>query len=51
MNKFLAAAANSDVWAERWLVVNGAVPLGGHSPGKVKMSGEPVKVVNVAPGG
>ena len=48
MNKFLAAAANRDVWKERWLVVNGAVPLGGHSPGKVKMSGAPVKVVNVA---
>ena len=48
MNKFLAAAANSGVWAERWLVVNGAVPLGGHSPGKVSMSGAPVKVVNVA---
>ena len=48
MNKFLAGAANQDVWAERWLVVNGAVPLGGHSPGKVAMSGAPVKVVNVA---
>ena len=48
MNKFLAAAANSDVWQERWVVVNGAVPLGGHSPGKVRMSGAPVKVVNVA---
>ncbi len=48
MNKFLAAAANAEVWAERWLVVNGTVPLGGHSPGKVKMSGATVKVVNVA---
>ena len=48
MNKFLAGAANQDVWAERWLVVNGAVPLGGHSPGKISMSGAPVKVVNVA---
>ena len=47
MNKFLAAAANTGVWAERWLVVNGDVPLGGHSPGKVSMSGAPVKVVNV----
>ena len=48
LDKFLSAAANSAVWAERWLVVNGAVPLGGHSPGKVSMSGAPVKVVNVA---
>ncbi|MYK92355.1 MAG: hypothetical protein F4026_09570 [Synechococcus sp. SB0669_bin_8] len=48
MNKFLAAAADRDIWAERWLVVNGAVPLGGHTPGKVAMSGAPVKVVNVA---
>ncbi len=48
MDKFLAAAANPAVWTERWVVVNGAVPLGGHSPGKVKMSGAPVKLVNVA---
>ena len=48
MNKFLSAAADRDIWTERWLVVNGAVPLGGHSPGKVAMSGAPVKVVNVA---
>ena len=48
LDKFLSAAANPAVWAERWLAVNGAVPLGGHSPGKVSMSGAPVKVVNVA---
>ena len=48
LNKFLAAASNAAVWAERWMVVNGAVSLGGHSPAKVSMSGEPVKVVNVA---
>ena len=48
MDKFLAAAADSRVWTERWLVVNGAVQPGGHSPGKVAMSGAPVKVVNVA---
>ena len=48
MNKFLAAAADRGIWAERWLAVNGAVPLGGHTPGKVAMSGAPVKVVNVA---
>ncbi len=48
MNKFLAAAADRNIWAERWLAVNGAVPLGGLTPGKVAMSGAPVKVVNVA---
>ena len=48
MNKFLAAAANAGVWTERWVVVNGAVLLGGHSPGKVKMSGAAVKVANIA---
>ena len=48
MNKFLSAAADRDIWTERWLVVNGAVPLGGHTPGKVAMSGAPVRVVNVA---
>ncbi|MDE0669737.1 MAG: DEAD/DEAH box helicase family protein [bacterium] len=48
LDKFLAAAAKSDIWAERWLAVNGAVPLGGHSPGKVSMSGAPLKVLNVA---
>lgn len=48
LNKFLAAASNADVWSERWMVVNGAVSLGGHSPSKVSMSGTPVKVVNIA---
>ena len=48
MDKFLAAAADKDIWAERWLATNGNVRLGGHSPGKAAMSGVPVKVVNVA---
>ncbi|MCY4271013.1 MAG: DEAD/DEAH box helicase family protein [bacterium] len=48
MNKFLSAAADKDIWAERWLAVNGNVPISGHSPGKVAMSGTPVKLVNVA---
>ena len=48
INKFLAAAANPEIWAERWLVVNGAVPLGGYSEGKASMSGAALKVVNVA---
>ncbi|MCY4195123.1 MAG: hypothetical protein OXF04_12675 [bacterium] len=48
LNKFLAAASDKAVWAERWLVVNGAVALGGYSPAKAAMSGASVKVVNVA---
>ncbi|WP_419853446.1 DEAD/DEAH box helicase family protein [Candidatus Poriferisodalis sp.] len=48
LNKFLSAAANAEIWCERWLVVNGAVRLAGYSPGKAKMSGAEVKVVNVA---
>ena len=48
MDKFLSASADRSIWAERWVAVNGAVRLGGHSPGKVAMSGAPLKVVNVA---
>ena len=48
MDKFLHASSNTTIWAERWLVVNGAVALGGHSEGKIEMSGFPVKLVNVA---
>ena len=48
IDKFLGAAADREIWAERWLVVNGAVPLGGYSEGKASMSGVPLKVVNVA---
>lgn len=48
LDKFLAAATDREVWAERWLVVNGAVSLGGYSPAKAAMSGSPVKVVNIA---
>ena len=48
LNKFLAAASNAEIWAERWMAVNGAVSLGGYSPAKVAMSGAPVKTVNVA---
>lgn len=47
LDKFLAAAADKATWAERWLVVNGAVALGGYSPGKAAMSGAPVKVENL----
>ena len=48
MGGFLDAAAHKDIWAERWLVVNGAVALGGHAPGKAAMSGASLRVVNVA---
>ena len=48
MDKFLSASADRDIWAERWVAVNGNVGLSGHSPGKAAMSGSPVAVVNVA---
>ena len=48
IDSFVAAAGNSDVWAERWLAVNGDVSLAGNAPAKVAMSGSEVKVVNVA---
>ncbi|MCY4280766.1 MAG: DEAD/DEAH box helicase family protein [Acidimicrobiaceae bacterium] len=48
LDKFLAGASNRDVWAERWLIVNGSVELGGHSPEKVAMSGAPVNPLNLA---
>ena len=48
LNKFLAAASDRKVWAERWVTVNGSVRLSGYSPAKVSMSGAPVKMVNVA---
>ena len=48
MDKFLSASSDRTIWAERWLVVNGAVEMGGHSAGKAAMSGAPVKVVNIA---
>ncbi len=47
LDSFLAAASDKDVWAERWLVANGSVSLGGYSPAKVAMSGAQVKNVNV----
>ena len=47
LDKFLAASADRSIWAERWLVTNGAVGLGGYSPGKAAMSGAPVKVENL----
>ena len=48
INKFLAASANAEIWAERWLVVNGSVPLGGHADGKAAMAGAELKIVNLA---
>ncbi|MCY4067519.1 MAG: DEAD/DEAH box helicase family protein, partial [Acidimicrobiaceae bacterium] len=47
LDSFLAAAADGSIWAERWLVVNGAVALGGHAPGKAAMAAVPVTVENV----
>ena len=48
LDKFLSASSDRTIWAERWLVVNGSVPLGGHAPNKIRMSGFPMNVVNVA---
>ncbi len=48
LDKFLGGAANREVWAERWLLVNGSVDLVGHAPEKVAMSGAPVTPLNLA---
>ena len=48
VDKFLAGASNREVWAERWLIVNGSVELSGHAPKKVVMSGAPIKLLNLA---
>ena len=48
LDKFLGTSSNRAVWSERWLVVNGAVGLGGYSQEKIEMSGAPVKTVNIA---
>ncbi len=49
INKFLAAAGDKDIWAERWMVTNGAVELAGWAEGKDTMSGgPPMRVLNLA---
>ncbi len=48
LDKFLAGASNRAVWAERWMIVNGSVDLGGHSPEKIGISGAPVDPLNLA---
>ena len=48
VDKFLAGASNREVWAERWLIVNGSVELSGHAPVKADISGAPIKLLNLA---
>ncbi|MYJ41318.1 MAG: hypothetical protein F4076_02560 [Acidimicrobiaceae bacterium] len=45
--KFSAVAAN-DLFAERWLVTNGAAPLNETALSAVKVGGRPIKLVNLA---
>ncbi len=45
--KFQAIAAN-ELFAERWLVTNGAVPLNATAVRAIEVSGKPIKVVNLA---
>ncbi|MCY4369871.1 MAG: DEAD/DEAH box helicase family protein, partial [bacterium] len=45
---FFSLSANRDVWAERWVTVNGAFGLSGHAPDHAAAAGVPLKVVNVA---
>ena len=44
--KFAAASA-SDVWAERWIVTNGANPLASGAAQSASMHPEPLKLVNI----
>ena len=44
--KFAAASA-SDVWAERWIVTNGANPLASGAAQSASMHTEPLKLVNI----
>lgn len=44
--KFAAASA-SDVWAERWIVTNGANPLASGAAQSASMHMEPLKLVNI----
>ena len=45
--KFSAVAAN-ELFAERWLVTNGANPLNANAQSAIEVSGNPIKVVNLA---
>ncbi len=48
LNKFLSATALDEIWAERWLVTNGDVPLHRIALAKIKMSGLQVKTIDVS---
>ncbi len=42
-----AAAANSDFWAERWVVTNGNNPLASGAAQSASMQGKPLKLFNI----
>ena len=47
ISKFSTPAAN-DLFAERWLVTNGANPLNANAESAIEVSGKPIKLVNLA---
>ena len=46
LDKFVAATSG-DLWAERWLVTNGDVPIAGPAMQMIHITGKPVKHVNI----
>ena len=46
LDKFVAATSG-DLWAERWLVTNGDVPIAGPAMQMIHVTGKPVKHVNI----
>ena len=47
MDSFANASAGA-LWAERWIVTNGNVPVGANALQAVSMHGKPIKQVNIA---
>ena len=43
-----ASTSSGDLWAERWIVTNGDVPLGFNVKPILEMTDKPVKMVNIA---
>ncbi len=48
MNSFLSASSNNDVFAARWIVSNTVVSYEGKTEEKIKLSGFPVKNINLS---
>ena len=46
LDKFVAATSG-DLWAERWLVTNGDIPIAGPAMQMIYITGKPVKHVNI----